>query len=143
MKQDYVLGFVFDPTGEAVLLQLKKKPDWMRNRFNGIGGHVEPGEAPGLAMSREAGEEAGLGELSWQQVCELRGEGFCIYVYASFTEEIGDHEAPGGSEMLKIVPTDKLPASCIPNLHWLIPMALSLTRGESAQSFVVTEQSRS
>jgi 8-oxo-dGTP pyrophosphatase MutT (NUDIX family) len=138
---EYVLGFIFDPTGERVVLQQKQKPDWQRNKWNGIGGHVEGQEPPGLAMVRECEEETGLliPIEQWSGVCELRGEAFCVHVYATYSKQHRDFANGGDRELMCEFMPDDLPASVIPNLRWLIPMALSLTRGESAKGFLVTE----
>lgn len=138
---EYVLGFIFDPIGNRVVLQQKQKPEWQRNKWNGIGGHIEGQEPPGLAMVRECEEETGLliPIEQWQEVCELSGEGFCVFVFATYSEQQGDFENGEEREYLCGFSPDDLPESVIPNLRWLIPMALSLTRGESAQRFEVRE----
>jgi len=139
--KEYVLGFIFDPTGERVVLQQKQRPDWQRNKWNGIGGHIEDREPPGLAMVRECEEETGLliPVEQWSGVCELRGEGFCVYVYATYSDQYADFENGEDKELMREFVPNELPAAVIPNLRWMIPMALSMTRGESAKSFVVNE----
>lgn len=59
MFKDYVLGFAFDQYGACALIQ-KLRPDWQKGRWNGIGGHREPGEDGPTAMAREFREETGM-----------------------------------------------------------------------------------
>lgn len=59
-----VVGFLFDDTGDNVLLIRKNRPDWMAGRLNGIGGKVESGESPESAMYREFWEETGV-TIAW------------------------------------------------------------------------------
>lgn len=56
----FVVGFVFDPSFQTVLMIRKKRPPWMNGLLNGIGGHVEENESYADAISREFGEEAGM-----------------------------------------------------------------------------------
>jgi len=57
--QRYVLGFMFNEEITEVALIRKNRPVWQAGHLNGIGGHVEPGEAPDIAMAREFLEETG------------------------------------------------------------------------------------
>lgn len=56
--QQYVVGLAVNQ-GWVALIR-KAKPAWQAGRLNGIGGKVEPGEDPQLAMAREFEEEAGV-----------------------------------------------------------------------------------
>ena len=47
------LGFIFDATLEQVLLVHKNRPTWQAGRINGVGGKVEDGETPEVALIRE------------------------------------------------------------------------------------------
>lgn len=57
---NYVAGFLFESDLQRVLLRLKSRPAWQRGKLNGIGGKIEPGETPWLAMQREGREEASV-----------------------------------------------------------------------------------
>ena len=59
--QEYVVGFLFDEDarryhktghGNVVLIE-KNRPAWQAGRLNGVGGHIEIGETPDEAISRE------------------------------------------------------------------------------------------
>lgn len=137
---EYVAGFVFDLTGRYVLLISKKKPAWQWGRLNGIGGKVGPGETPKQAMVREFGEECDLivQESDWHQFNTLGGEGFRVHFFSAFHPSL-DSAKSKEAEQLLVVRSDDLPPNVIPNLRWLIPMALSLTMGESCRQFQVME----
>jgi 8-oxo-dGTP diphosphatase len=82
----FVLGFIFSPDQQQLLL-LKKRPTdrFNADRWNGIGGHIEPGETPAAAMSRECLEEAALeiSEFAWFPVGKLSDQkSFTIDVFA-------------------------------------------------------------
>lgn len=152
MNKEYVLGFVFDTVGKNVLLIQKKKPGWQRDRLNGIGGKIDEGETPAAAMEREACEETCLftrGEdevrrsLTWNCFGRLSGNGFCVYLFSIFIENIQSHRDILGlsatDEPTFIFPVNALPESVIPNLRWMIPMALSMTRGEPCRHFHIKE----
>lgn len=59
MKQHYCLGFAFDRNMNVVLIK-KKRPEWQKNKLNGVGGKIEPYEMGVQAMIREFREETGM-----------------------------------------------------------------------------------
>jgi hypothetical protein len=69
----YAAGFGFSPGGAYVALLLKLKgPAWLVGKLSSIGGKVEPGESPYVAMCREWGEEVhGPAVGDWQEFCKL------------------------------------------------------------------------
>ena len=75
MQQDYVLGFVFDLYAKKVLLMKKKKPEWQKDFFNGVGGKVESDEDMYIAMARECQEETSVEThfLDWRHFCTMKG----------------------------------------------------------------------
>ena len=77
----YVLGVVLDLERNKAWLIEKRRPEWQCGKLNGIGGHVEPGEAPLAAMQRECYEESGYDTGDWVNVGVLEGNNFVINVY--------------------------------------------------------------
>jgi 8-oxo-dGTP diphosphatase len=105
-----VLVFVYH--GGDVLL-LKGAPDkhlWA-NRYNGLGGHVEAGEAIDAAARREVWEEAGL------EVHDLRLRGV-VHIDLNATPGILMFVYTARSETRETLPSSE------GSLHWLSPDAL-------------------
>jgi len=76
MKQSYVVGFMFSEDGKQVALIRKEKPAWQKGKLNGIGGKLEPKEAPLDAMVREFLEETGFETTvdQWNYFARLDGD---------------------------------------------------------------------
>lgn len=133
----YVVGFMFDETESNVILLWKNRPEWQRDKINGIGGMIEDGESPAEAMRREFREEAGIDHADWQQFCVLSDcRQWSIHFFSS-TGTLGDVEQCT-DEVPLILPIAELPNNVIPNLRWLIPMALSM-KHDRADCFEVRE----
>lgn len=127
--QVYVCGFLFSPDRSRVLLIRKRKPAWQAGRLNGVGGKVEPGETPAIAMRREFIEEAGLDVRDWKEGVVLTGDpspadprGWRGHFYRA----VADVNAARAmtEEQLEVHPVYPLPRDTIPNLHWIIPLLL-------------------
>jgi 8-oxo-dGTP diphosphatase len=127
-KTEYCLGFCFSTLRHRVVLIKKLKPEWQRDKWNGVGGKLEPGESPLDAMRREFKEETGSEVNDWERYCLMEGESWLVHCFRAF-------------EDVKVsAPTDELTAwidmhvnfyemmPLIPNLRWLIPMALDKDR---------------
>lgn len=133
----YVAGFLFDVDYEHVALIKKEKPDWQKGRLNGIGGKIEPGELSPDAMRREFLEETGMDVEGWKQFIQLSGGGFSVDFYYALgnpwnvqtttDEQVGCYQV---SELTQL--------NTIPNLQWLIPMAMMM-EFESVASFTMQE----
>lgn len=119
---EYVAGFQINPLYKTVSLIRKLKPDWQRGKLNAIGGKIEEGERPGQAMIREFHEEAGLVIHNWAHFATVQGDWGAVYFFRTFSlltphsKEEEQIEVHGIAE----VPYDQ----CIPNLSWLIPLAI-------------------
>lgn len=59
MKTILKYTLVFVKCEDEILLINREKPSWM-GRWNGIGGHIEPGETPDEGARRELWEETGI-----------------------------------------------------------------------------------
>ena len=142
MKTEYVCGFLFDENFESVVLINKNKPEWQKGKLNGVGGKIEPNETPADAMSREFREEASLDldPETWNEFAEIIGEGWIVHFFhnnASLTKSIPFLKKLGieiHASILKSMTDEKIEVldvediqddeRVIPNLRWLIPMAL-------------------
>lgn len=120
---NYVVGFLFSSAGGRVVLVQKIKPDWQRGRLNGVGGKVERGESYLEAMDREFMEEAGLSGLPWEQFASLGGSNWGIGFFRARSEKI-EYVRTCEAEKILVRPVCPIPHDALPNLHWLIPLAL-------------------
>lgn len=119
-RTQYVVGFLFDNNYKVSLIQ-KNRPDWQKGKYNGIGGHIENGELPKDAMRREFYEEAGIDINSWEHYCTVYYTDAIIHFFRAF----GDYQLiTKTDERVFWQPFEKLGDNVIPNLHWLIPLAL-------------------
>jgi 8-oxo-dGTP diphosphatase len=133
----YVVGFMFNPAENSVLLLRKNRPSWQEGKLNGIGGKVEDGENPIQSMRRECIEEVGIVVDSWSQFCVLSDErGWRIHFFSTVGPIL--NASPMTDEKPEVVSAFALPFDVIPNLKWLIPMALSM-RFERIDYFDIRE----
>lgn len=124
--QRYVLGFIFSPAFDKVLLIEKRKPQWQKGKLNGVGGKIELFETHYAAMEREVFEEVGLRILagSWNHRLVLQGDDWLVHVFATTSPSLS-HAVQRELERPIIVPLDKpLPSNIIPNLRWMIPLLI-------------------
>ena len=128
MIQEYVVGFLFNPEMDKVVLIEKTHPDWQKGLLNGVGGKVEDNESPHYCMKREFKEEAGL-ELDWTFYFEIYGRNEekrnwkCYFFYCLSPDF--DKVKSMTEEQVKIVNVrDLYDLPVIPNLRWLIPMCM-------------------
>ena len=133
----YVVGFLFDDDGRRVVLIEKRKPAYQRGLLNGVGGSIETTDATEwVAMSREFAEEAGVGRqgFAWEKFLDFN----------TFNSIDGDKTKPAyvaffrafdsvafelartmtRENIHKIEVEDLRLYRTMPNLAWLIPMAL-------------------
>lgn len=123
----YVCGFLFSEERDRVALIQKDHPEWQRGHWNGIGGKIEAGlgEGPLKAMTREFLEETGVlvDEGRWDHVVTIAGPDWTVGFYKAFGPEI-DQVITNEAERVTVHYVTELPQLCVPNLFWLIPLAL-------------------
>jgi 8-oxo-dGTP pyrophosphatase MutT (NUDIX family) len=99
--QPYCLGFAFSANMAYVALIKKARPDWQARKLNGIGGHIEPGEAPLAAMHREMQEESGLVNLPWKPLAIVDGApAFKLHVFSAVTDDVFSARSPTDEPVL-------------------------------------------
>lgn len=138
--RSYVCGFMFDQLKERVTLILKNRPAWQAGKFNGVGGKIEPGEGPLDAMIREFNEEAGVFFPYWRQFAKLElSRGGEIYLFTAVSDAARSVRTMT-DEPVGLFPINALyEAQTMPNVRWLVPMALSFEMGEKSSAFVIKE----
>lgn len=123
-RKEYVLGFCFMHHDTEVVLICKNKPEWQRGQWNGIGGKIEAGENPMEAMIREWQEETDSYIVDWHRYVTMIFYGAVVHVFKSHVDRLYVRSAtdePVTTFTLRAALDSNL---TIPNLKWLIPMAL-------------------
>jgi 8-oxo-dGTP diphosphatase len=122
-EPDYVVGFLFRNGGDEVALIRKNKPAFQKGLLNGVGGKIEFDEHPLTAMIREFEEEAGPYVINWRcfAVMTLKG-GNQVYFYTS--HEIVEIETKTAEEVSWYPVAHLRQYGILPNLSWLVPLAL-------------------
>ena len=126
-EQAYVAGFLIDRENCRIAMVRKNRPDWMAGKLNAIGGKIEPFELPLDAMVREFGEETGYWTTrdQWHLFALLDGGWGMVYFYRAEAALEPDVLQTMEDEQIEIFGWDDIPwDSCMPNLSWLIPLAL-------------------
>jgi 8-oxo-dGTP diphosphatase len=118
-KKQYVIGFLFNAEDEVALIE-KTHPDWQKGKLNGVGGHIEEGESPEDAMTREFEEEVGAG-CHWTSFCKMIFQEAEIYCFRS--SSVAEIESMT-EEKVAWYPVKNLPENIVLDIGWLIPMAL-------------------
>lgn len=122
----YVCGFYFDHTLDRVVLIWKNKPKWQAGKLNGVGGKVEPLETHHEAMRREFREETGIDHPEWNILIRLGGDDWLVDFYCAIgrVDDFEYAETKEEEEVAKIY-VDRLDDfDYVPNLQWLVPMAV-------------------
>jgi 8-oxo-dGTP diphosphatase len=146
----YVCGFLFTPDigdlrKQAVALIKKERPAWQKGLYNGIGGKVERAESTLDAMIREFKEETNATITKWVPFCRIinptekslsRPSGpwtvhfFKAFEYAELSQPTDEQVKWWNVQSI----ANRLNNYFVPNLHWLIPMALEDIAAEVYQN---------
>lgn len=136
---NYVLIGVFAKS--SVLLVLKNKPSWQKNRLNLVGGKIEDGEEPLEAAIRELKEETGIESQELKLMGTIEDTGFKIYCYnlnlistVELSPRLEEEELFGWYNWGEYSKDQRL----IPNLRVIIPLMLS-----GVENWVITDDYRS
>ena len=135
----YTLGFIFDQAFSRVLLIHKQRPDWQKGRLNGVGGKIEPDEESLFCMVREAREETGLQTAAeeWILVGKIKSDSYTVDVYARIHSGESSDVSTVTDEEIEWFDVDKLPDTILPNLPWLIPLAIDKIKNNAFTQFSV------
>lgn len=135
----FTLGFIFDTSGEKVLLVHKQKPEWQVGRINGIGGKIEEGETPVACIARETKEEACLDipESEWIFLGTIQTDEWIMHTFMATYGGPLDDAQKGDYEEVEWFAVNALPKECIGNLKWLIPFGLETLEGIQTGTFEV------
>jgi 8-oxo-dGTP diphosphatase len=141
----FVLGFCFDFGYHNVLLIEKSRPTWQAGKLNGIGGKIEEGESPRVAMAREFQEETGgmvasptfipFGRLIVNGLSEENAE---VWLFHAKIDEfpVGLYHKEIDGEILHVLDREDVNRwPTVPNVRVLLPMALNHARHLDAVQF--------
>lgn len=124
-KTRYVVGFIVNEARDTVLLIRKNRPEWQAGLLNGIGGKIERGELEINAMMREAKEEAGVDAAAWRHFAMLHNRQCSVHCFVAIGDAPFVKAETRGDEPIVRMPLRSLrTCDVIPNLRWLLPMAL-------------------
>lgn len=141
--REYVLGFAFGDRDSELILIEKTKPEWQAGKLNGVGGKIEKEDFSTFhAMAREFREETGVhtGAVEWTAFCILEGTGFkmhCFFIRLDSGRFRSIKQTT--DEQPFHIPVNDVDFESLPNVPWLVWMALSFKRGEKAKMFKVQE----
>lgn len=86
---EMVCGFLLSPDKENVVLIKRPEGKSFAGLLNGVGGHIEPGETPSVAMTREFFEETGVSIAKWNHKLSFypKDKGGKVYTVHVFCAE--------------------------------------------------------
>lgn len=126
---DYVVGLAFDTDGVRVALIHKQTgPACVLDRWNGVGGKIDPGELPHQAMEREFREETGVSipAKAWHgmgQLVDLE-QGYRVHFFFTRHDDVLQVRTQT-SEVVRLFWVENIPwRDTMHNLAWMIPLAL-------------------
>lgn len=128
------VGFIFNLQGDKVLLIQKKRPEWQKGKYNGIGGHLTDLEDQYSSFRecfiREVKEECGL--IMKPDLIKQIGRIFCINKQIVVPIYAYRVESKKAMETIKQLTNEPILwwdtfglniADVVPNLMFLVPLA--------------------
>lgn len=131
-RTQWVLGFLFDSertcNKQRMVLIKKSHPEQQVGKWNGIWGHIEPGERPEQTMHREALEEIGIDIDDWERCLEIEGKDWDLFVFRAFRDLGKADFQPSGDEPLMVVDVADcvIPVQTLHITRWFIPLLVDL-----------------
>jgi 8-oxo-dGTP diphosphatase len=122
MKNDFVVGFLFSPDKQRIVLMEKKRPEWQVGLLNGPGGRIKEDETPYAAIEREFKEETGASGIFWRPFCRMQsGKNHVIFFVGVADVEVKQMtDEPVAWHDFSALDPEKM----VRNLWWLLPLAL-------------------
>jgi 8-oxo-dGTP diphosphatase len=135
-----VVGFLKD-ADENIPFIRKLKPEWQKGLLNGVGGKCKNGEAPWTAMVREWEEETGdKTEHEWRRFAVLRFPSAVLHCFRAQCKKLPLlPETNDAGEAIEVYQNEIKNGDCIPNLHWLLPLAFNDPDRMFVEAFADTE----
>lgn len=127
----YVLGFCFDQDLDNVVLIRKNRPEFQKDRLNGLGGELHDGEQMRDGMAREFREECGVDTecSAWKHFGHFHGKGFRVCCFALRDQHSFDMAKTMTDEIIEKHFAEEVSGwATMDNLDWLIPMAIDALR---------------
>ncbi len=131
IKINYVLGLLFNKDKSEVLLIRKTKPEWQKDKLNGIGGKIESFDKDEYeSQYREFYEETNIKTKDWIKFCTLNLSNGCfVYCFKSFSEinnlkDLKPEKTTEETPEIINVSSIRDRSDVLPNLKWMVPMAL-------------------
>lgn len=126
MVERMVVGFAFTADRGSVILIRKNRPEWQKGKLNGVGGHIEQGEHPADAMTREFHEETGLfiRKERWERVVMMEGSGWHVTFFKCVLTNLDRHHIQTMTDEAVVEVQCDIPKGMIQNLTWLLPLCL-------------------
>lgn len=139
--KEYVAGLLFSKNKKYIALIHKKRgPSALIGKWNAPGGKVEAGEEPIDAMRREFKEETGVAVPFWYQFLVLSGDGWRVTFFVAFNNQVDLVRTMEEETVMPLCVGYMLAGSdLVPNMRWIIPMALCFSGDENVDSYSVQE----
>lgn len=138
----FVVVLPFNADRSQLVLIEKTRPKWQKGLYNGPGGHIEPNEFPVDAAVRELHEETGvlfradeLRQVAWVIVEDPQERELAkISVFSVFDDRVYEMRAQTDEQLIQTTVArmweyPKFIERLMPDLLWLIPMALADATG--------------